>query len=131
VLKISSIGIVSARIEIKVGVAEGKVGVAAASGVNVGVTDASSGGEDVGVDKTSTEKVQASSKSAASTKQITNKKYFDRFIAFSLSAMVGSQDGRLLSLAANDHKTFILIRLFHCRATDRGSEKLELFMLHT
>jgi hypothetical protein len=69
----------------------GKAGITVGgTAVNVGGTDvcAAVGGEDVGVDKTSTEKVQAASSSALNTKTIIVDNHLRHFIAFSLSAVI-------------------------------------------
>ena len=72
----------------RVGVTEGKTAVCATDvGVAVGEREGSVGGETVGVDNTLTEKLQASSTSAANRKAIIARNHLRCFIAFSLSAV--------------------------------------------
>ena len=77
--------------DMSVGVTEGRTAVGGTD-VNVGVFDATIGGEEVGVDKTSTEKVQASSNSALNTKTIIGRYHLRCFIAFSLSALANKME---------------------------------------
>ena len=82
--------IVSALIDMSVGVTDGRmaVGVGAMDVcMAVGGREFSVGGETVGVDKTLTEKLQASSTSALIRKTSINKDHLRCFIAFSLSAV--------------------------------------------
>jgi hypothetical protein len=82
--------IVSALIDMSVGVTDGRtvVGVGAADvGTAVAGRECSVGGETVAVDKTLTEKLQASSTSALNRKTSINKDHLRCFIAFSLSTV--------------------------------------------
>lgn len=76
-----------ALIDMNVGVAEAEMAVGG-TGVEVGDTEATGGGEEVGVDKTSTEKVQASSSSVINIKLIIMGNHLRCFIAFSLFTLV-------------------------------------------
>jgi len=75
--------IVSALIDMSVGVTEGTMAVGG-TGVNVGGIGVAVGGEEVGVDKISTEKLQASSNSALNTKTMIGSNHLRCFMAFSL-----------------------------------------------
>jgi hypothetical protein len=82
--------IVSALIDMSVGVTDGRTAVgegAADVWVAVGRKEFSVAGETVGVDKTLTEKLQASSTSALNRKTSIDKDHLRCFIAFSLSAV--------------------------------------------
>jgi hypothetical protein len=79
--------IISALIDMSVGVTEGRMAVGGI-GVEIDVREidvgAAVGGEKVGVDKTSTEKLQASSNSALNTKTMIDSNHLCCFMAFSL-----------------------------------------------
>jgi hypothetical protein len=90
VLKISSIGIVSARIEISVGVSEARIAVDGA-GVSVAgeATGATLDGDEAGAGKAWTEKLQDASRSELTISTIIRSDHLRSFKGFSLSGAVG------------------------------------------
>jgi len=97
-----------------VGVTEGKI-VVGGTTVDVDGIDAAVGGEEVGVDKTSTVKVQAPGNSVVNTKPMISSNHLRCFIVFSLSALANGMESAtypplLESVVGisigNDYKTF-------------------------
>ena len=88
-----------------VGVIRGRTEVGAAA-VNVGGRDVcvAVGGEEVGVDKTSTEKLHAFSNIALNTKTIIGRYHLRCFIAFSLSAVANIMESDDCSSPSGIHR---------------------------
>jgi hypothetical protein len=99
--------IVSALIDMSLGVSEGRIAVGTPDVcIAVGGRELSVGGGMVGVAKTLTEKLQASSTSALNRKTSINRNHLPCFIAFSF------RRGSLEFPIGNDYKTFSLGFLF-------------------
>src|SRR6476661_6061278 len=129
--KIFSMEVVSARIDIRVGVASGSASVGEGGG-KVGRLDGSValGAGDVEVDKISeeegvgkvwTEKLQASRPSELNTRITINTNHFGCCMAFSLSAVTNKMESPFRLRVGNDYKTFAPDFLFPVRKTKQGT----------